>query len=106
MIGGKNASFQVVIPDKTPVAVEFALEALLAAFEGKTGIRPDVVTVSLKKGQSYDASTYEILLGRTQHDESREVISHLENGQFSIQTIGRKIVITAPADAMISDAVN
>lgn len=106
MIDEKKASFRVVIPDKSTASVELALETLLAAFETKTGVRPDVVTDYLQKDQSYDESTYEILLGRTQRNESREVLSALENGQFSIQTIGKKIVITAPADAMIMDAVD
>ena len=105
-IGGGKASFKVVVPKNPPEPVEAALEELLSAFESKAGARPEAGDDYLQKGKIYDNSTYEIFLGRTKHDQTKDVLSTLENGQFAIRVVGKKIVITAPSDADIAAAVD
>ena len=105
-IGGGKASFTVVVPKNSPEPVEMALETLLSAFETKTGTRPEAGNDYLMKGKIYDTSTFEILLGRTKHDQTKDVLSELENGQFAIRVVGKKIIITAPSDADIAAAVD
>ena len=105
-LGGGAASFKIVYPKNPQDTVKTALETLLSAFESKTSIRPETADDYLQKGKIYDSSTYEILLGRTKHEQTQSVLGELENGQYAIRVVGKKIVITAPKDADITAAVD
>lgn len=102
---GDEASFRIVYPKNPADVVEDALEELLSAFEEKTGVRPGTSDDYIRKGKTYDISTYEILLGRTKYEQTQDVLAELGNGQYAIRVIGKKIVITAPQDADLAQAV-
>lgn len=99
------SSFKIVHPNNPPQLVKTSLEALLSAFESKTGVRPETATDYKKKSEVYNSSSYEILLGRTDHEQTQEVLSSLGSGQFAIKLIGNKIVITAKKDSDLISAV-
>lgn len=105
-IEGGKATFKVIQPNNPPEAVETATDTLLDAIESKTGVRPEKGNDYKKKGQEYSDSTYEIFVGRTKHEQTQSILSELEDGQFAIRVVGKKIVITAPKDADLIAAVD
>ncbi|MBQ7383783.1 MAG: hypothetical protein IJV72_03215, partial [Clostridia bacterium] len=105
-ISGGKATFKVIHPNNPTDAVEEATNVLLDAIEDKTGVRPEKGTDYKKKGQEYIESTYEIFVGRTKHEQTQSILSELEDGQFAIRVVGKKIIITAPKDADIGAAVD
>ena len=105
-MGGGKATFKVIHPNNPTDTVETATNTLLDAIEAKTGVRPEKGNDYKKKGQEYNDSTYEIFVGRTKHDQTQSILSELEDGQFAIRVVGKKIIITAPKDADLVTAVD
>ncbi|MBQ7321427.1 MAG: hypothetical protein IJW99_04970 [Clostridia bacterium] len=71
-----------------------------------TGATPKLNTDWVKRGQQLDSTTYEILVGVTDHPETRQVMESLSYGEWAIRAIGNKIVIFGFNDTTMSHAVN
>lgn len=71
-----------------------------------TGISLKRTTDHLKKGESPDSTSYEILIGDTNRPESKEVKNSLKANEYAIKHIGNKIVIMGCYDATIEMAKN
>lgn len=103
---GSAASFAVVTPKTPTSALTAACNTLLDAFESKTGVRPETKTDAIKRGVLRDTQSFELLLGRTDYDETKEVLKTISDGQFAIALSGHKLVLTAAKDVDIAAAVN
>lgn len=60
-------------------------------YDGTLALEEDI----LMPGQSYDHSTFEILIGATGYDESSSAFDGLGYGDYTVKLVGNKIVIAA-----------
>ena len=90
---GKSYAIKVVCSDTANEAERSVATKLRTALKSKTKVSISGSTDYLKKGESYDASTYEILVGKTDHDESTGLYRSVPYSNYGIRIIGRKMVL-------------
>ena len=66
--------------------------ALRTALKEKTKVTLKTSTDFLNAGESYDAKAYEILVGKTKHEESEKVFNTISFNSYGIKIEGNKIV--------------
>lgn len=104
LVVGGEAKYVIVRPElATQTEIDTAV-AIRAAIESATGTAPTLTTDWIKRGQEYDSSTYEILVGATGHAETAQVREELHYGDYTITPSGNKLVITAWGDNGIAKA--
>ena len=84
---------KVVNSDKANAAERQVATSLRNALKGKTSADMAESTDYLKDGESYDANAYEILVGKTNHDEAKNVYDSTAYNNYGIKTVGKKMVI-------------
>lgn len=102
-VNGRSNVCRVVYPSASDAAsADIACASELKSLIGNTtGISPKLTTDSLKSGESYDASSCEILVGATGYPESAEVFGGISYGEYMIKMVGNKLVVAAfSEDAM------
>lgn len=72
--------------------------------EDSTGVRLSMGDDFKRASDSYDDSTVEILVGKTQHPQVAEAISGLRYSDYTIKAIGNKIVVFGYTDSAIKAA--
>ena len=105
LVHNGKAVYTLVYPDKCSSTVTAAMERLVTAIAEATGVTLETKSDALKRGAVYDASTPELLFGRTDYDQTAEVLKGLEDDQFVIRKVGNKIVFASPKDANLDAAV-
>ncbi len=99
---GEAVNFSVIRPDEKKGS-ELAVEAAKSIREaiGKTlGSYPELGTDFLKKGDSHDAESLEILVGMTNYEQTAKAVSDIATyGDYIIKPIGNKIVIAAYSES-------
>ncbi len=70
-----------------------------------TGVRLSMGDDFKKASDSYDDSTIEILVGKTQHTQVNEAIKNLKYSDYTVKAVGNKIVIFGYTDTAVSYAV-
>lgn len=86
----------IVVPADEPNVIKYAKDKLKFEVKELTGATMLSSTTEAE---------YEILLGNTGRPESDQVIAELEEGEYAIKVIGKKIVIAASEDAFLYEAV-
>ena len=79
---------------------------IITQLKNLTGATAKLETDWVKRGQELDHTKYEILVGVTDHPETREVMSSLNYGEWAIRVIGNKIVVFGFSDTTQAHAVN
>lgn len=79
---------------------------IITQLKNLTGATAKLETDWVKRGQELDHTKYEILVGVTDHPETREVMSSLTYGEWAIRVIGNKIVVFGFSDTTQAHAVN
>lgn len=106
LVAGGEAQYVIVRPEECTPAEQEAAAELRALIEELTGVSPKLTTDWVKRGQSYDSTTREILLGHCGQSETAEVLSTLGYGQYAIRPVGNKIVVAAWSDDAFSAAMS
>ena len=70
-----------------------------------TGAMPKLGTDWVKRGESLDSESYEILVGMTDYPETRQVMESLKYGECAVRLVGNKIVVFGYTDTTMSVAV-
>ena len=78
---------------------------IITLVKNKTGASIKLTTDWVKKGQQLDSEKYEILVGVTDHPETREVMSSLTYGEWAIRVVGNKIVVFGFSDTSLAHAI-
>lgn len=104
LVSGGVAKYVIVRPEEATQTEIDAAVAIRTTIESATGVAPTLTTDWVKRGQEYDSSTYEILIGGTGHGETAQVRSEMGYGDYAITPCGNKLVITAWSDAGLSKA--
>ncbi len=108
LVSGGKSNVRIVRPsnlktDDMPVKIAIEIRKII---NNVTGINPELGDDWIKKGESYDSSTLEILVGGTEYPETAEVVNGLTYGEYSIKAVGNKIVIFSFTDAGYTKAMN
>lgn len=90
---GSLYAIKVVCSDTATELERSIATKLRSALKSKTKKTISTSTDYLKKGQSYDPNVYEILVGETNHEESKGVYRSVPYSNYGIRIIGRKMVI-------------
>lgn len=89
-------NFKLVTPDGSSQAEKDAVSTIRKAIISLTGVKAiPLGTDWVRRGEEHDASTFEVLIGQTNYNETAEVLNDTSYGAYSIRAVGNKIVITA-----------
>lgn len=89
---GSAYAIKVVISDSATATERQVATTLRSQLKKKTNATISQSTDFLKASESYNPDTYEILIGKTNHEEAQSVYRTLDYNNYGIKTIGKKIV--------------
>lgn len=97
----------VIRPDEASDAiVQTAMNVRTKVQNALGGLNVAIGNDFIIPGKKHDAKTYEILIGKTNYDETAEALSDMRYSDYGIRVIGNKLVVTAPNDSRLNYAVN
>ena len=100
--------YVIVRPTECQVFVTDAMSEFRAAVKEKYGVTitpKDDWVKGLAKGEAYDSTELEILIGDTNRRESQEVLASLQPGEYAIRVVGDKLVLIGTTDYLTGIAV-
>ena len=103
---GGEAKFRLVRGDN---ATEQETNAALTVRKGILELFPNAKFEfgdDFSKNGQYDSDAIEILVGRTKHPECRQVLNSIGYGDYTVQVVGNKVVVTAWQDTCMSALAN
>jgi hypothetical protein len=108
LISGGQANVKIVRPsnlktDDMPVKIAIEIRKVI---NNITGVNPELGDDWVKKGESHDSSTLEILIGATAYPETAEATKDMSYGEYTIQVVGNKIVVFSFTDSGYTRAMN
>lgn len=83
---------RVVMADNAPDHERGIATKLCAVIKARTKSDINATTDYLAEGSSYDSDAYEILVGRTAHDEAANVYDNTPYNDYGIKIVGKKMV--------------
>lgn len=89
---GSSYTVKVVISSNASSFERQVATSLRSALKKQTKKTISESSDYLKSGESHDANAYEILVGRTNYEESTNVYASTDYNNYGIKTIGNKIV--------------
>jgi len=101
-----TAVFSVVYPDEPGAELFARVRELVDTVKQATGATLELKSDFISWSTVRDPEDYEILVGKTNYDETARVLSELRACDYAIRAVGNKIVITAHTDDMIRRAVS
>lgn len=107
VVSGK-AKYQIIISDEAGSDSKEMTWARTIAEEIQrlTGATVQIKTDWLRAGTAHNPSTYEILLGNTNYEETAQVAETIGYGDCAIRAMGNKIVLFAYSDQVLSSAIS
>ncbi len=103
---GGQAKFRLIRGDQ---ASEQETNAALSIRKAILEIFPDAkfeFTSDFSKDGTYDSDAVEILVGRTKHPECISVLNSISYGDYTVQVVGNKVVVTAWQDSCMAVLAN
>ncbi len=100
------SKFTIVYPDSPGTELFQAVRSLANDIKEATGVTIKTNNDFIKRGESHDSEAYEILVGKTNYDETAEVLNDLKMSDYAIVQSGHKIVITAHSVELTVRAIN
>ena len=101
-----EAKFRLIRGDD---ATEQETDAALAVRNGILAVFPNAkfeFSDDFSKTGVYDSDAVEILVGRTNHPECKQVLNSISYGDYTVQVVGNKVVVTAWQDTCMSILAN
>lgn len=106
LVENGEAVYTVVYPNDADPSVLSAMRAFIKKVKDATGVTLPDKSDYLRFGQKRNPDAKEILFGRTNYEESKQVLSELYADEYVIRSVGNKIVITSTEDSYLLAAVN
>lgn len=112
----ENKNFDIVVNGETTVKIirpqdlgsehtyVTAAITIRDKIESSTGVRLSMGDDFKRASDSYDDSTLEILVGKTQHPQVTEAIGGLKYSDYTIKAVGNKIVVFGYTDTAVTAA--
>ena len=95
LVEGGKAKYTVILPILATDEEKAFAASLKDAFKEATGLNIKVGDDYITANQKHDPDKFEILVGRTNYEESSEVYSEVRYHDYKIKTVGKKLVIAA-----------
>ena len=95
-------SYTIIRPDDTDSSTITAATTLVKAFESSTGVRPQLATDWVKRGESAPTGTKEILVGATNRPESE---NELKYSDYTVKFENDRLVINGGSSDAVLAAV-
>ncbi len=89
------ANYTIIRGEKADSGAIDAASQLRKMIQQYTGVSPEMSTDWLPKGQEYDHTTKEILIGSTGYHESADALKGVPYGDFIVKAEGNKLIINA-----------
>ena len=106
IFNGSDYVLKVVSSDTANEAERSVAAKLRSALKSITNKTLSPSTDFLAKGESFDSNAYEILIGKTKHEESISVYNDVAYNSYGIRVVGNKMVFffstTAEGEELIS----
>ena len=96
----------VVVPDIASEAEKMIYARIRAELKSKTGVNPSYTTDLVPAGQTRNPDEYAILVGKTNHDEAKQIADSASYGDYLIKIIGNKINIFFNAKTEGEELIN
>lgn len=90
------SNYTVVYPEGCDTTITRAARSLISKVKSYTGAKLEETDDYLKSGAV--ASDYEILIGNTNREETKTVAATLLSSEWTVQTVGTKLVIVGAKD--------
>ena len=100
------ANFTLIRGEQASSDITDTVVLLSKLIDEYTGAYPEMSTDWIGKGQEYDHTSREILIGNTAYSESAEALKGIPYGDYVVKAIGNKLVINAWSSEGISRAVS
>lgn len=95
LIRDGGAFFRVIRAEQASEGEVKAATRICQDIKSISGIAPEIATDWIGRGESYDSTTVEILVGQTGYPESAEVLASTAYGDYTLAVQGNKLVVTA-----------
>lgn len=105
IIDNGTAVFRVIYPDEPGTELFAQVTAFVDTVKKATGVKLEAKSDFLGWKDTRDSEAYEILIGKTNYEESAKVLSELRAEDYAIRLVGHKIVIIGHSTDMIKRAV-
>ena len=99
------SDYTIVRPDTTTAAVRQAMADLTSALSSSTGCSLPLGTDWVDHGESAPADTLEILVGRTNRQESIDAHASLKENEYTVCMMGKRLVLVGYNDDCTAAAV-
>ncbi len=101
-----KAVYTVIYPNDADPNVLSAMRAFINKVKEVTGVTLPNKSDYVRFGQTRDPDAKEILFGKTNYDETQEILSGLHADEYVIKAVDEKIVIVSTEDSYLLAAVN
>ena len=101
----KKANYQIVYPSNTTETVRAEVEDIFSVLKTISGAVPTLHDDYLADGKSFDKEAQEILIGKTEYPETKQVLSEIGYGEWKICVKGNKLVVAAYSEHALQDAI-
>ena len=95
IVEGGVCNYTLVASEDATSTETKALMKLRSALSDLTGATPQMQDDWIPKGSEHDSSALEILIGKTNYAETREILNNTSYGSYQIAVVGNKIVLAA-----------
>ena len=107
LVENGTCNVKLVVPDSPTAATGKAMQVVRDALISLTGVSTIVVGNDwIGRGQEYDDTTLEILIGSTAYSQSQQILNTTGYGSYTVAGVGNKIVITAWDDSAMLKAAD
>jgi len=91
-----NTQYTVVRPDSASDAIVKAFSSLITTLNDALGYHPNAVTDWLAPGKTPEE--YEILIGKTNREETAVALAAIKNTEWTVRVIGNKLVLAGATE--------
>ena len=106
LVENGKAVYTVVYPNNASAAVLNAMNTFIEGIKKQTGVTLTSKSDNLRPGQVRDENAKEILFGKTNYDETKNILKELYDDEYVIRAVGSKIVIATTNDSYLKAAAN
>jgi len=107
LIEDGKSEYVVVYPNDAPSVIVTAVDNFITKVHEATGVKLTKKSDYIRPNQTYDPSSKEILIGKTNREETKQVLGSIRGSDsYVIKQVGAKIVILSPNDTYTFVAVN
>ncbi len=106
IIENGKSEYVVVYPNEAGTTILNAVDLLIEKIKEKTGVTLKSKSDNLRGATAHDPNEKAILIGKTNYEESEEVLASLGRFEYKIAQVRNKMVVVALSETYVQTAVN